>query len=422
MKRFLSTCVALAALLPATGAAAVEISPRPQMRPAELNVSMEVRPVSGDAFESWLAGYRERAMSRGISVETLDRALAGVRFDESIISKDRNQAEFTKMIWTYLDTAVSEARVAAGRKAVAQHRDLLEGIEASYGVPAGIVAAIWGLESAYGAVRGNNYTIEALATLAADERRGPFFEHQLEAALKIIEAGDVTPDRMVGSWAGAMGHTQFMPISYLIHAVDHDGDGRRDIWGDDPADALASTAAFLNKAGWIEGLPWGLEVTLPDDFDHALAGHPTKKMPSEWAALGVTDTSGQPVPDHGRASVLLPGGWQGAAFMIFDNFVVLERYNTADAYVIAVGHLGDRIMGGPALVHDWPRRHRALVRDERLELQQRLTEAGYTTQGIDGRIGPNTIAGMRAWQKSRGEVPDGFPTMDALEALRMEGP
>ena len=278
--------------------------------------------------------------------------------------------------------------------------------------------AIWGLESAYGQVRGDSPLIASLATLAYDGRRGAFFESQLVAALEIIQSGDVTPERMTGSWAGAMGHTQFIPTSYLAYAVDFDGDGKRDIWSDDPADALASTAAYLAHFGWKKGQPWGVEVSLPADFDFALSGERVRKSPAEWAAMGVRDMRGRKVPDNGSASILLPAGAHGAAFMIFQNFHVIERYNTADAYVIGVGHLADRIKGGPAIQAAWPRDDRALIFAERQELQERLTRAGFDTQGVDGRIGPNTIAAVRAYQRSMGMIPDGYASLEILKHLR----
>jgi hypothetical protein len=221
-----------------------------------------------------------------------------------------------------------------------------------------------------------------------------------------------------GSWAGAMGHTQFMPTSFLLYAVDHDGDGRRDIWGDDPTDALASTAAYLARFGWTHGQPWGVEVTLPKGFDYLLADRRIERLPSDWAALGVVAADGRTIPDHAPAAILLPGGHLGAAFMIFPNFAVLEQYNTADAYVIGVGHLGDRILGGGPVQAEWPRWDRALSFDERIELQRRLTELGFDPQGIDGRIGPLTIDAVRAFQHARGMVPDGYPSPALLERVR----
>ncbi len=369
-------------------------------------------------FQDWIAAFRPRALAHGITAATFDRAFSGVTYNAAVVDKDRRQGEFTKAIWDYLDKAVSDDRVANGKAALKRNRKLLSRIEATYGVDKEVVVAVWGLESAYGQVMGDYNLIEALATLAYDARRGGFFEGQLVAALKIIQAGNVTPDRMTGSWAGAMGHTQFMPSSYLSYAVDYTGDGKRDIWGDNPADALASTAAYLARFGWRKGQPWGTEVKLPPDFDVTLTGERITKPAADWAELGIRDAEGRVVGDHGPASILLPAGARGAAFMIFPNFHVIERYNAADAYVIAIGHLSDRIKGGPPIRHPWPRDDRALVLDERIELQERLTKAGYDTGGADGKIGPKTLAAVRAFQRDQGLIADGYASLDVLKRLR----
>ena len=371
-------------------------------------------------FAVWLAGFRDRALAAGIGAGTLDAALPGIDWLPEVVERDRNQFEFTRTVWDYLDRAVSEDRIAAGRRALADHAALLAEIETRFGVDRHIVAAIWGLESSYGAVRGDVPTLSALATLAHEGRRGAFFEAELLVVLGFLDRGEVAPDALKGSWAGAMGHTQFMPGSLVAHGVDLRGDGRRDVWSDDPADALASTAAYLAANGWVTGQPWGVEVRLPADFDYTLARDTNRQSPAYWADLGVRAEDGTIVPDHGVASILLPGGYRGVAFMIFRNFAVLETYNTADAYVVAVGHLADRLRGGPPLSGSWPRGERALSFDERIELQERLTAAGFDTRGIDARVGPLTIAAIRGYQRARGLVPDGFPSVALLDGLRAE--
>jgi membrane-bound lytic murein transglycosylase B len=390
-------------------------------------VEIAVPPAQGEdgmyigteaGFAAWVAGFRSRAFAAGITPQTFDAAFGEARFDPSVVEKDRNQSEFTKAIWEYLDSAVSDARIENGQAALRDNLALLERIEAAYGVDKEVVAAVWGLESAYGSYRGEYPLIGTLATLAYDTRRGAFFEGQLLAALSILQSGDVGADAMTGSWAGAMGHTQFIPTSYLAHAVDFTGDGRRDIWSDDPADALASTAAYLADAGWQSGKPWGVEVTLPPGFDYGETGERVKKPVADWQALGVRTADGGALPDHGPASVLLPAGAQGAAFLIFANFQVIERYNAADAYVIGIGHLADRIAGGPPIRAAWPRQDRALKFDERVELQQRLAAAGFDPGTADGKVGPNTIAAVRAFQRSIGAVPDGYASLDILQKLR----
>lgn len=415
--------VALWAPLAAAMASPLDISPRPLIRPAAEGLGPAAAiPVQARAdsagFTAWRAGFEPRARAAGISQSVIDAAFSEISLEPDVIRLDRNQSEFNRTLWEYLDSAVSDNRINNGRSSAQRQRETLAAIERRYGVEAEIVVAIWGLESAFGAVRGDTHIPSALATLAYEGRRRDFFEQQLIAALRILQSGDTTLARMRGSWAGAMGHTQFMPTSYLDHAVDFTGDGRRDIWGDDPTDALASTANYLREFGWTTGQPWGMEVTLPAGFDYAQSGERTKRNVSHWNGLGVRLTNGQLIPDHGRSSILLPAGAQGVALVIFDNFHVIERYNPADAYVIAVGHLADRITGGPAFQSAWPRGDRALSRGEREELQRRLTRAGFSTDGIDGVIGPNTIDAIRRFQASRGLVADGYASLAILQILR----
>jgi lytic murein transglycosylase len=372
-------------------------------------------------LHDWVQGFRAKALEAGVPAAVYDREMRSAAYLPDVVARDRKQSEFTKTIWDYLDVAVSEERVANGKAAVLKHLQVLERIEVQYAVEHQVIAAIWGLESAYGTYRGDIDTISALATLAYDGRRAAFFETQLVQALKILDEGHVTRDRMVGSWAGAMGHTQFMPTSWAEFAVDFDGDGKRDIWGEDPTDALASTANYLNHWGWVRGTPWGVEVTLPEGFDYDQTTERVIKMVSEWRAMGVTLGSGGHLRDGDDTSILLPAGHTGPAFMITPNFQVIEKYNLADAYVIGIGHLSDRLRGGPPIAADWPRQWRALTLDERREMQALLVAKGLDTGGVDGRVGPKTIAAVKAWQKARGDVPDGYPSPDVLAALRAGG-
>lgn len=388
--------------------------------PVSMGGSATVTRSYGDAsgFDQWMQGFRARALAQGISPATFDRSLGGVTYDASIIAKDRNQAEFNKTIWEYLDSAVADSRIANGRAALAQHGAVLDRIEARYGVEKEVVVAVWGLESSYGTFRGTTPVIPAMATLAYDGRRGAFFEQQLIAALKIVQAGDVSPEGMTGSWAGAMGHTQFIPTSYLEHAVDFTGDGRRDIWSDDPTDALASTAAYLAQSGWQRGQPWGVEVRLPAGFNMALAGKDTTRPARDWAAMGVAPAAGGALPGMGAASILLPAGARGPAFLVGQNFAAITRYNAADSYVIGVGHLSDRLAGKGPFLQPWPRGDRALSTDERRELQELLTRRGFDTGGTDGKIGPNTLTALRRWQASVGITADGYASPEVLNRLR----
>ncbi|WP_371156671.1 lytic murein transglycosylase [Jannaschia sp. 2305UL9-9] len=381
-----------------------------------------IRPVQrsdqGAALAEWVTAFRPRALAAGVDAATYDAALAGVRYQPDIVRRDRTQSEFTKTLWDYLDTAVSPLRIANGQRAMARHATALTAIEARHGVPKEIVVAVWGLESSYGAFRGNTPTLEAITTLAFDGRRADLWEGELIAALRIIADGEITVDRMRGSWAGAMGHTQFLPSSYLDHAQDWDGDGRRNIWGDDPTDALASAAAYLAAYGWTTGQPWGVEVHLPADFNYRDTGELVTRTADAWTALGVRPVSGGNLPPGDDISIRVPAGHRGAAFATYPNFRVIERYNTADAYVIGVGHLADRLAGGPALVGDWPRGDRALRFDERVEMQRLLAQKGHDPQKFDGLVGPLTLEAIQQYQQAEGLIPDGYANPQLLARLR----
>jgi membrane-bound lytic murein transglycosylase B len=369
-------------------------------------------------FAAWISGFRTRAAAAGISPQVLDIALAGVRYRDDSVRLDRNQAEFTRSFGDYLASAVSEARISTGRARLRALEADFARIEASYGVSRHVVAAIWGIESNYGQNRGNVPLIATLATLAHEGRRAAFFEGELIAALTILQAGDIDVDRMTGSWAGAMGHTQFMPTSYLAYAVDFTGNGRRDIWGDDPRDALASAAAYLRAFGWTTGQPWGIEVRLPQGFDYMQTGRRVEMPVADWMAQGVMRVDGSALPDHGPATLTTPMGAAGPAFILFGNYAVIARYNPAEAYVFAVGHLADRLAGGRGFVVPWPAGDQPLAGAERRELQERLTQAGFDTGGVDGLIGPNTRGAIMGFQSSRGLVPDGHATQRLLQLLR----
>lgn len=380
--------------------------------------AIEVAAQSYASFADWRAAFRGRATAAGVTGATFDRAFSGVRENQRVLELDRRQPEFTRPIWEYLDSAVSDTRVANGREKAAAEATTLAGIEQRFGVEKEVALAIWGLESAYGFNMGSIPVIESLATLAFEGRRRAFAEEQLIEALRIIQAGDVAPAAMVGSWAGAMGHTQFIPTSFQAYAVDYTGDGRRDVWAADPADALASTANYLARFGWTFGQPWGVEARLPQGFDYAIADQSIRRPVADWRAIGVTRIDGSPLPDHGEASVITPAGAQGPVFVVFGNFRVIKRYNNATSYALAVGHLSDRIGGGSPFAASWPRGDRPLSRSENMEMQGLLTRLGYDTQGVDGIIGPNSVAAIRGFQRSRGMVPDGYATARFLEALR----
>ncbi|MDR5904623.1 lytic murein transglycosylase [Franzmannia qiaohouensis] len=371
------------------------------------------RPAS---FTAWVEAFQRHARSEGISQATLDEAFAEVRYQPRIIELDQSQPEFVRPIWEYLDTAVSSTRINQGRNKLAEHRDTAREMEQRYGVPAEIVVAIWGIESNYGGNFGSFSTIDALATLGYDGRRQSFARGELMAALRIIEQGDIAAEQMVGSWAGAMGHTQFIPSSFEAYAEDGDGDGRRDIWGSIP-DVMASTANYLARAGWQRGQPWGVEVGLGSGFDYSQADD-TRLSSAQWAERGVRPVNGGSLPTFSEAAVVVPAGASGPAFLVGPNYRAILRYNNATSYALAVGTLADQIAGRSGVVQGWPRSEQPLTRSQVRELQQRLNAAGFDTGTPDGVFGPNTRSGLRSYQRAEGLVPDGFATVSLLERLQ----
>jgi lytic murein transglycosylase len=377
-----------------------------------------MKSVPNAGYDAWVAGFKGRAASSGISSATIDRAFGSAGYLPGVVELDGKQTEFTRTLEDYLAIAASDERVSMGRSALKRQGATLTAIEGRYGVEAEVVTAVWGLESKYGTRRGDIPVVASTSTLAYDGRRGAFFEKQLMAALRILQRGDTTPDRMVGSWAGAMGHTQFIPTSFEAYAVDFTGDGRRDIWSDDPSDALASTAAYLKRSGWRSGQPWGMEVRLPAGFNTGLAGRGNARGAASWAAMGVTDVNGRAVPDYGSAAILIPQGPRGPAFITYHNFNVILRYNNAESYGIGVGHLSDRIVGKPPVQAAFPPDAQGMTIDDRKELQRRLTSAGFDTEGTDGVIGSNTESAISAYQRANGLSVTGQPSAALLQRLR----
>ena len=428
MIRALHACGWLAAFCPAVFATGAALAQPADPTPAQAPVSIPMRPVpspaaEAQAFARWRALFRVRALEAGISTATFDAVSDQLRYDAHPIQRDRAQPEFTLTPAEYLARAVSEARIRTGKAMLAQYGATLDAIERRYGVEKEILVAIWGLESNYGLFRGETPVITALASLAYDGRRAAFFESQLLAALRILDSGQAAPDHLLGSWAGAMGHTQFMPTTYLAHAVDFAGDGHSDIWSEDPVDALASAAAYLAQSGWRRGVPWGAEIALPTGFDFAQAGRHVQHSMGYWRAAGITAIPAVPdtLPTRGEGSILLLMGAQGPAFMVFENFAALMHYNSAESYALAVGHLSDRLQGKPAVVTPWPQQLRALRRHERWELQSLLAQQGFNVGKADGIIGPQTRAALRAYQRAHGLVADAYPSDALLEHLRRSG-
>lgn len=386
-------------------------------------LAMTALPASADAkFDRWVREFWPVASKAGVSAATYKAAFAGVTPDPEVLEKASRQAEFHKPIWEYLDSAVSETRVETGRQKLREWKSWLDRIEAKYGVDRHVVVAIWGMESSYGAVLDNpgvvRSVIRSLSTLAyAGGRRARYGRQQLIAALKILERGDVSARGMTGSWAGAMGHTQFIPTTFDAYGVDMDGDGHRNIWTSVP-DALGSTAAYLKRARWQSGETWGYEVKLPRGFNYSLAGHHHRRSLGAWRELGVSRVGGRDFPRPGdEAYLLMPGGAKGPAFLMLRNFRVIKRYNNADAYALAVGHLSDRLRGGDTFAQDWPRDDAPLGRRQIQSLQQLLNKHGYDTGGVDGKLGPKTMGAIIAVQKRLGWTPDGYAGMKLLKRL-----
>jgi len=367
------------------------------------------------SFSQWREQFRAEALAAGISAATFDQAFAGVQPDPAVIEADRSQPEFTRPVWQYLEGAISPQRVRSGRRLLSEHATTLDQIEARYGVDRETLVAVWGLESSFGQIMGDKSVIRSLATLAHEGRRPAFAKSQLIAALEILQHGDVAPQRMRGSWAGAMGQTQFIPTTYNTHAVDFDGDGKRDIWNSS-ADALASAAHYLQASGWKQGKAWGFEVELPEGFDYALADTEIRKPLAEWRSLGLRNLPGD--QEEASASLLLPAGHRGPAFLIMDNFRAILRYNNSSAYALAIGLLEENFQGKGEVAGSWPRGEQPLSRSERLELQERLVAQGFDPGTPDGIIGANTRKAIRGFQQRLGWPADGHPTQELLGRLR----
>jgi lytic murein transglycosylase len=362
-----------------------------------------------------IAQLRGEAVNRGIDGAAFDGWFAGVEPDASAIELLDRQPEFTMQPWDYLAMLVDDKRVADGRRKLANLSDVLERIESAYGVDRQVLVALWGVETRFGERMGSRPLIRSLATVSCFGRRQPFFREELMAALRILKDGDVPIEHLVGSWAGAFGHTQFMPSTFRRVAVDFDGDGRRDLVDSIP-DALASTANYLAKAGWKRGEPWGYEVRLPRKY-LGPSGRRTKLAMADWRALGIKRVDGRALPADDTASLLLPAGANGPAFLVMNNFHALLAYNPAEAYALAIAHLSDRLRGGGAIHASWPKGEPALSREQRISMQERLAVRGYDVGTPDGIIGPRTVDAIKEFQKSQGLTPDGFPTVGLLGRL-----
>ncbi|WP_293810364.1 lytic murein transglycosylase [uncultured Bosea sp.] len=399
-------------------AALISLAPALAQTTGSINVSgahaRNAQATSASAsFDIFLQRLWPQAQARGISRATFDLAFRGVTPDPSIVALTKKQAEFSAPIWNYLENAVGGARIQRGREAAAENASVLAQVEARYGVPKEVVLGVWGMETNYGSFKGNKDVIRSLATLASIRYRGDFFRDELLTALELIEKGYVERSELKGSWAGAMGHTQFMPSSYMKYAVDWTGNGHADIWTSS-SDAIASTANYLKGYGWVPGLPWGMEVTLPQGFDHRL----DKASFVSFVSAGVRRADGGRLPSSGEGRLFYPAGHTGPVMLLTANFDVIKKYNSSDAYAMAVGHLGDRIAGRAAIQASWPTKAPRLDMAATRDLQNRLKALGLYNHDADGRIGTGTREAVRRYQISAGEIADGYPTPALLSKLR----
>ncbi|NNH24926.1 lytic murein transglycosylase [Acinetobacter terrestris] len=379
---------------------------------------------SQNNFQQCIANLRSQAISSGVSGSSYDRYTQNLTPDYSVIEKLNYQPEFSTPIWDYLSGLVDEERVQLGRQKLAQHRDVLNRVAAAYGVPAETVVAVWGVESNFGDIAGSYPLLQALGTLSCEGRRQSYFRGEFFTTMRILQRGDLTEQQMKGSWAGAFGHTQFMPSTYEELAVDFDGDGRRDLVSS-TTDALASTANFLKKRGWQTGMPWGFEVRIPEGMSISDEGRRNKKSLSSWGSRGVVRADGSPLiqgnlSESSSAGLMAPAGANGPVFLVFKNFDAIYSYNAAESYALAIAHLSDRLQGQGGFSKAWPTDDAGTSRAERREIQQFLLNKGYDIGAIDGLIGDKTRQAIRQEQNRLGLSPTGRAGQQILRAFRNE--
>ena len=371
-----------------------------------------------ESFSTCIARLEAAARLENISEAVIEEVLGGITISERVLELDRSQPEFTQTFANYFNKRVTEQRVRKGRELLIKHRTLLDAVQTQYGVPPHYLLAFWGLETNFGSYLGNMSTTDSLATLACDERRSSYFTAEMMSALKIIDAGHVEPENMTGSWAGAMGHVQFMPTSYLRYAVDNDADGRLDLWNS-TADAMASAGNFLQALGWQRGLRWGREVSLPDGFDYTLAQRSNRQPLSEWRSLRVSTAMGTPLPQADiEAAILVPAGHQGPAFIVYENFNIIMGWNRSEFYALAVGHLADRIAGGGGLYHPPPDNALRFSNTQLTQIQLDLIARGYDPGDPDGILGPSTRRAVSRFQRDNAMIADGFLDAEVVSLLQ----
>lgn len=415
----LAACATQEAAAPESAVAVVPASaPVPDAAPVSSadSSAATVAPLPLPDFATCIPQLQQRARDAGVSAATVENVLAQVQYVPRVIELDRKQPEFSETFRNYLTLRVTDQRIAQGRKLLAQHRALLQQLERDYGVPPHYLLAFWGLETNYGSFLGKMPVLDSLATLACDPRRSEYFTLELLEALRLVDSGTVTPEKFIGSWAGAVGNMQFMPTNYRRYAVDADSSGKPDLWRSIP-DAMTSAANYLNQIGWQKNRRWGREVRLPKNFDYAQASLQQRKSLQEWRALGVMLADGGALPAQDlQGAILVPSGHAGPAFIVYDNFDVIMKWNRSEFYAISVGHLADRIKGEGPLQRTPPDMPR-LTLEQVKALQAALNAAGYAAGAEDGVLGSGTKKSLRAYQRANGMIADGYPAPEVFKAL-----
>ena len=387
-----------------TAAAITPPVPVPRVKPVVVSVAEKQK-----AFDAWKADFTKRAIAKGYPASLVRSVIQPTKINELALERDKTQPEFTKPIWSYVDNAASPTRLADGKAAFSQTKSVLADVEARYQVSSHILTAIWGLETSYGRIMGSHDIPSALATFAFEGRRMKFGEEQLFAVLDILRSGAVTRDQLIGSWASAMGNTQFIPTTFRDYAVDFDGDGRKDLWKS-KADALGSAAHYLKRSGWRYGEPAFAEVTLPQGFNYALADG-RKRNIGTWDTLGVKPQNGQNWSQAAmtmETKLIVPAGANGPAILTFKNFDVIKRYNNSTSYALGISMLAEALAGRPTLQKPWPKSDKQVAFKDLIRMQKKLTALGYDTKGADGIIGPNSRKAIQAWQVKNGLPADGY--------------
>lgn len=406
----LSTALFLASCANAPAAEAVPAPTSEAEVTAPISTPAEAEALSQEARHAlWKTDFTNRAIAKNYDAALVRSVISPAKINPLALERDANQPEFTKPVWSYVDNAASPARITGGQNKMTEVDPVLDQIEVQYRVPREILTAIWGLESSYGRILGTHDIIDSLSTFAFEGRRQKFGESQLFALLDLLAAGDVRKDQLTGAWAGAMGMTQFIPTTFRDYAVDFDGNGNKDLWTD-PGDALGSAANYISRSGWRAGEPVMTEVKLPTNFDYSVTDG-SKKTINDWTAIGVEPISGQrwsTAAGFLDAKLIAPGGARGPKFLTFKNFDVLKRYNNSTSYVMGISILADALERKPGIQQDWPRGDELISFEDKKAMQQKLTDLGFSTGGVDGRIGPNSRRAIRAWQASNGLTADGY--------------